>query len=1162
MAFTKVVGPGIHTLAQLRTHNIHSAGIITATRFVGEIGAGTGSTSTFTNVNITGNLTVQGDQTTLNTTLRNVELLRVASNSATTAGIITQTGAGDILNLFDATSEVVTVTDGGKVGIGTTNPTSLLEIFGGDVKIGSAGQTVGYGVTISSQYGQIKFPDGETGGTKIGNLSFGDGADFRIVHDQHHNYLTAYNGDIYLGTASHTPLRVKQSSASVELWYAGGKTLETVSGGVKVTGNTNALQVQSTGEVQVVIGSTNAGGAGIYFDGDSNGDWTGSDYSHILHNTSGDMEYNADNPGGATNHIFKTAGGEKVRIDSDGNIILKDGAAQGNSLVNYIKATDSSGNSQYQYGMLSNGNQDLYIENSKNANIRIRTNGSTRWKIDGDPGHLLPETAGAVNIGSSSAEIGHVYAQNVTLKDPDPSIFFVDSDNNPDYHIVVNSGHFMIKDTTASADRLYINASSTTITNNLNANAGVDVTGEINLTSELNFTGNGHKYIDVATLNGGHSLSIRHQDGSSYETGLTLDANGAAKLFHNGDRMFQTDSQGAIVYGPEAGDAHLYLFADEGDDDADKWRFVAYPSTSKFLLQNKASGSWITSFQALGGVNGVTLAYNNNDRLVTTNTGATISGSLLIEDTGEYQIVLKDNNNAGQGAEMAMGFKDSANTVQGWVGFNKWEDDDFHTANTNDGGHLIFHTHNGTSVGERLRITSAGLVGIGEDTPLSQLEIGGATNATFQISPADGNTGESRIFIGGNSSNQNKCAIIHDPAGGYCRGNLHFCLENSGDTSNVDSSDSKMVITSAGRVGINETSPDSMLHIKANNDRSAITLENTYDNPDNVWELNPSISGVTNTGFCIRDVTDSANRLVIDGSGRILIGTSVSRQHIIQCHLQVEGTSQATSSLSLCRNSNDVAPPNLIFAKSRGGSVGSNTVVNSGDWLAYIAAVGADGTDTDTESSSIRMMVDGTPGSNDMPGRFEFWTTPDGSNSPDQRLRISSKGTITAYRSDSFATHMWSTVHEGPDTNGNYGLYRHVGYISAGSSTATINLMRVRRHYWGMGHYKITLKQTYYSATPEATWFLNGHGRNNSSFTPNWGLTHYNNNSSHTSIGSGTLQVTAASNSSPGNDYATYTDVQAVVSAYNHFIVVIEASGGAAFSTDITSISNDGYALH
>ena len=129
MAFTKVVGPGIHTLAQLRTHNIHSAGIITATKFVGEMESGGGS-STFENVTVQGNLTVQGDTTTLNTTLRNVELLRVAADSSTTAGIITQTGSGDVLNLFDGTSEVLTVEDGGYVGIGTVNPDARLHVYG------------------------------------------------------------------------------------------------------------------------------------------------------------------------------------------------------------------------------------------------------------------------------------------------------------------------------------------------------------------------------------------------------------------------------------------------------------------------------------------------------------------------------------------------------------------------------------------------------------------------------------------------------------------------------------------------------------------------------------------------------------------------------------------------------------------------------------------------------------------------------------------------------------------------------------------------------------------------------------------------------------------------------------------------------------------------
>ena len=51
MAFTKVVGPGIHTLSNITSHNIHSSGIVTATRFDGP----------FTNLNVTGVTTFAGD---------------------------------------------------------------------------------------------------------------------------------------------------------------------------------------------------------------------------------------------------------------------------------------------------------------------------------------------------------------------------------------------------------------------------------------------------------------------------------------------------------------------------------------------------------------------------------------------------------------------------------------------------------------------------------------------------------------------------------------------------------------------------------------------------------------------------------------------------------------------------------------------------------------------------------------------------------------------------------------------------------------------------------------------------------------------------------------------------------------------------------------------
>ena len=97
---------------------------------------------------VTGNLTVDGDMTTLNTTLREVELLRVDANSTLTAGIITQRGSGDILNLFDTNTEVLTVKDGGLVGIGTDIPHQLLDvkgnaIFGPIQNAGNPGQNTG-----------------------------------------------------------------------------------------------------------------------------------------------------------------------------------------------------------------------------------------------------------------------------------------------------------------------------------------------------------------------------------------------------------------------------------------------------------------------------------------------------------------------------------------------------------------------------------------------------------------------------------------------------------------------------------------------------------------------------------------------------------------------------------------------------------------------------------------------------------------------------------------------------------------------------------------------------------------------------------------------------------------------------------------------------------
>tara|TARA_R110002124_G_scaffold132415_1_gene294922 strand:+ start:652 stop:1587 length:936 start_codon:yes stop_codon:yes gene_type:complete len=84
------------------------------------------------------------------------------------------------------------------------------------------------------------------------------------------------------------------------------------------------FNVKGTGAVDAGIGSTNAGGAYLYLDGDSNGDFSGSDYSFIGHQTDGQLIINQDSPSGTQAILIKTAGTLAATISSSG-INLADG---------------------------------------------------------------------------------------------------------------------------------------------------------------------------------------------------------------------------------------------------------------------------------------------------------------------------------------------------------------------------------------------------------------------------------------------------------------------------------------------------------------------------------------------------------------------------------------------------------------------------------------------------------------------------------------------------------------------------------------------------------------------------------------------------------------------------------------------------------------------
>jgi hypothetical protein len=93
------------------------------------------------------------------------------------------------------------------------------------------------------------------------------------------------------------------------------------------------------------------------------------------------------------------------------------------------------------------------------------------------------------------------------------------------------------------------------------------------------------------------------------------------------------------------------------------------------------------------------------------------------------------------------------------------------------------------------------------------------------------------------------------------------------------------------------------------------------------------------------------------------------------------------------RYSDNAFPPRMVFFKAR-GSQSSPSPVQNGDLIGLLSFQAFDGNDFGNFVARILAYVDGTPGTDDSPGRLVFETTPDGSNLPVERMRIRNDGAI------------------------------------------------------------------------------------------------------------------------------------------------------------------------
>jgi hypothetical protein len=325
---------------------------------------------------------------------------------------------------------------------------------------------------------------------------------------------------------------------------------------------------------------------------------------------------------------------------------------------------------------------------------------------------------------------------------------------------------------------------------------------------------------------------------------------------------------------------------------------------------------------------------------------------------------------------------------------------------TSNGTNLTHAWFNGGS--EAARIDSSGRLGIGTSSPGAAIHVtssnaGGYGGVIYNTS----STGEGLIIRAGSTSSHNILVA-----------------------QTYDGSASRFIVNAAGNVGIGTTSPRRTLEVSGADGYLCLNATNTSTgtsqllfgdtDDDNIGRIYYDHTD-NNMAFW----TDTSEKARIDSNGRVLVGTSTSLDTSYGTpggYLQINN---APLPVILAAYTNDIYGGRLDFVKSRSTAVNGKTIVQNNDGLGNVIWGGADGTNI-IPAATIGCAVDGTPGTNDMPGRLVFSTTADGASSPTERMRIHSNGFTT------FATSNTSqSVGTGVKLTPNGGVYT---VVSSGDS--------------------------------------------------------------------------------------------------------------------------------
>ena len=684
-------------------------------------------TGRFTDLTVTGDLTVEGTTTTLDTVVTEVDKLEVGANNNTVGVAITQSGTGDILNLYDGGTEVFSVTDGGKVSIGSGAWPGAQGLYLGDAgHIYSVGTNSLY-TNQNLYYNSGWKYNGNSAGTQLsmvgGVFSFSNapvnssGAGAAATLTERLRIDASGNVLIKNDTLAYFNLTKNNGGGNGSLSYNGtifAITSNSVSADMQLgTNSTPRLTIKSGGNIGIgtdtisdnleVFAPTNAS---LQIKGGAAGsDASRSAQLKLLASGSKLYVMEADATDGSFRILDSST--ERLRIKSDGNVGIKNTSPNNTLTVgdtiqpsytpasagNYIEIARTSGGDA---GLLINKNTGQWligIDNSDGANAPLR---------------FEYGAAGSAHPGFGAGTLGMFMKHdgNIGIGTDSPAVI--------------------------AGMSKYLTLSSKTV----NHAVGFELQG--------NRTGTDQTVGRISFINNANEIARINVDSASGGTNgnLTVITSGTERIRVNADGKVGvgTDSLGHkfTVYGPntiakfQSSTSYVDLmFQNTGATNG----FIQYNNAGNFKFYAN-SGSTPTLTISSGAPGNVGIGEDTPDVRLHVKEQFDTAYSLTSVTTDTNHLLKLENPSTTANAFAGMQFRvgSGADLYFGAIQ-QSINHGDFFFANQN------------SPQREMMRIKSSGLVGIGTDNPDTQLHVFGSST-TGQLKIGGGNSaGNHRVYI-------------------------------------------------------------------------------------------------------------------------------------------------------------------------------------------------------------------------------------------------------------------------------------------------------------------------------------------------------------------------------------------------------------------------------